>query len=1047
MIRTLVANPRFMIMAIALIVVAGINAFQQLAQTEDPAFSERYAALITSYPGGTAERVEAQISEPLESALEGLDEILKIESSSRPGFSRITIELRDNINNIDLVWQKIRSIAAEQQRFFPAGVLEPELDTEVSTAFTQILGIRWQGTSEPDLLALGRYGETLASQLRRVTGTDYVKIHGQPDEQISVALNDAQFHALGLSTDALAHIIAAADAKTADGNVSSPYVRAQVQIAGELDSLQRLRQLLLSSETNQQLRLGDIATIERTANSLQQDRVLVKGQPAILVAVRMLPNVRVDQWDPKVAEAIQQLQQQLPSNITIETLFNQRQYTEVRLTQLAMSMLQGFVLISAVLLITLGLRAALMVALALPLTLLITMSCMHWYGLPIHQMSVVGLVVALGIMVDNAIVIVDAIGHRKRQGLDGVTAVRQTLQHFWLPLLASTLTTVLAFAPIFLMPGPAGEFVEGIALSVSFALLASYALSHTLIAGLAGRFLVTQPTHRWWQQGIKLTRTATLGQRILRRALHYPKCTIAAVFCLPLTGFIAASQLPEQFFPPSDRDMFQIQLWLPAAASHSATMALTQELDQWLRQQPGIRQTVWGIGRTVPSFYYNLTTAQQGVDNFAQGMISADDYQQANRLITELQPQLSQRYPDVQVIIRKLEQGPPFKAPVELRLVGTELAQLRQYGEQLRQILAQQSAVIHTRSLLLANLPRMKLHFDEPALHAVGLSLASASAQIRGQLDGSIGGSLLEGPEQIPVRVQLTPQDRQGRGDLGNLQLITPNGQWVPLSALARIELEPALSDIPRRNGERINTIMAYLQNGVLPSTVLNQVQQQLATEQWQLPATMRLEVGGESAERDLAVQQLLSSVVLIGVALIAIIALSFNSFRFTAIILASAFQSIGLGLLAVAVAGYPFGFTVMIGLMGLMGLAINAAIVILAELAQQPQAKLGQKTAVINAVSRCGRHISSTTVTTVGGFLPLILAGGSFWPPFAIAIAGGTLLTTVLSFIFVPTAYQLLYSQRRQAEHSINHNEPDNDSACRQDNHHGQSVSLRQIS
>ncbi|QIZ77098.1 efflux RND transporter permease subunit [Ferrimonas lipolytica] len=1009
MINALVVNPRLMIMAIALIMVAGFSSFNQLAQTEDPAFKERFAAVITAYPGGTAERVESLITEPLESTLRQLDEIKRLESASRPGFSRITIELNSGVIDTEAVWSKVRALSDEKAATFPRGTSQPRLDTQVSAAFTRILALRWVGPGTIDISALGRYGETLANRLRRVIGTDYVKVHGRQQEQILVEIGDAQMQSLGLTTDHVAAIIAASDSKGSSGRLSNDNVRAQVELAGELDSLERIRQVPLRLGDQQQgVRLGDVADVRRALYTPSEDSTFVNGQPAVLVAARMLPHVRVDRWDPKVDAQLEQLQKQLPSNVVIETLFNQRHYTELRLQDLAINLAQGFALIVIVLLITLGLRSALLVATALPLTVLITLTCMQFYGLPIHQMSVVGLVVALGIMVDNAIVIVDAIAQRKRQGLPPVEAVRRTLQHFWLPLLASTLTTVLAFAPIFLMPGPAGEFVGGIALAVSFALLASYAVSHTLIAGLSGRFVSAEAGAHWWQNGIQLPGLINRAKGGLQFALARPKTTIVLVMCLPLFGFWSATQLDEQFFPPSDRDMFQIQLWLPPSASHVATEKLMLEMDGWIRSQEGIKQTSWDVGRNMPSFYYNLRAAQRGVSNFAHGMITAVDYQRANQLIPLFQNELSARYPQAQILVRKLEQGPPFNAPVELRLIGDDFTALDRAGEELRLMLQQQPQVTHTRVSLQTGLPRVKLTLDEQAVRAAGLNLAEVTAQLSGNLDGSIGGTVLEGPESIPVRVRLSADAREASSDLANLPLSTPSGKWLTISALGNTSIESSRSEIPRRNGERINTVMAYLQSGVLPSTVLNRVQQQMAEQSYQLPSGTRLEIGGESAERDDAVGQLLSSVAFILVLLVTIVALSFNSFRLTVVILASAFQSVGLGLFSIFLGSYPFGFNTMIGLMGLMGLAINAAIVILAELEQSPAARQGDVDATITAIARCGRHISSTTITTIGGFLPLILAGGGFWPPFAIAIAGGTLLTTLLSFLFVPAAYRL---------------------------------------
>ncbi|MBY5922059.1 efflux RND transporter permease subunit [Ferrimonas balearica] len=1010
MVNALVRNPRLMLLMIALILVVGLGALNQLARTEDPHITNRFAAVITAYPGASAERVELLVTEVLESRLRQLDELSLITSNSRPGISAITLELKDNVFETDPVWSRARDLLADAVVDLPAGAARPNLDDQLGYAFTRIFSLRWQGPGEPDLTVLGRYGEALASRLRVLAGTDFVKVQGRPQEEILVRVDDNQMQALGLTTDALASLIASADAKGSAGTLESATVRAQVEVAGELDSLNRIRQIPLRlGQDLAGIRVGDIAMVERSQLEPGDDRAIVQGDPAVLVAVRMLPDVRVDRWDDQVEAQLAALQSQLPSNVHLETLFSQRDYTETRLSELLTNLGQGFAIILVVLLVTLGLRSALLVATALPLTALITLACMQFYGLPIHQMSVTGLVVALGIMVDNAIVIVDAIAQRRGQGMGPVEAVRQTLRHFWLPLLASTLTTVLAFAPIWLMPGPAGEFVGGIALSVSFALLTSYVLSHTLIAGLGGRFIPPRSDGAWWQQGLTIAPLARGLERSLALALKRPILAMLAMTLLPLAGFFAAGQMTEQFFPPSDRDMFQIEVRLGEAASLPATQARVAELDAYLRQQPGITQTVWSIGRNAPSFYYNLLQREQGVPRYAQGMISTDGFERANALIESLQRELGPRFPDMQILVRKLEQGPPFNAPVEFRLYGPDLAELDRIGEQLRAVLQQQPEVTHTRAALGSGLPRIKLALDEPAVTAAGLTLADVTTQIRGNLDGSLGGTVQEGPESIPVRVRLNSDVRRQSSDLGNLQLTTADGQILPLSALGERTVIASRSQIPHRNGERLNTIEAFIVAGVLPAQVLNRTLAQLESEGLALPEGYRLEVGGESAERNEAVGKLMSSVAIISVLLVAIVVLSFNSFRLTAVILASAFQSVGLGLLSVYLAGYAFGFNVIIALMGLMGLAINAAIVILAELEDSPEARAGEVGPMIRAVTSCGRHIGSTTITTIGGFMPLILAGGGFWPPFAIAIAGGTALTTLLSFIFVPAAYRVV--------------------------------------
>ena len=1015
MIKAFVENGRLVSLVIALLLVAGFGAMSSLPRTEDPHITNRFASVITPYPGASAERVEALVTEVLENQLRRLEEIKLIQSTSRPGISVIQLELKDTVKDTDPVWSRARDLLADTRNTLPDGIQTPTLDDQVGYAYTAILSLVWNNSSQPRVDMLNRYAKELQSRLRLLSGTDFVKLYGAPEEEILVQLDGYKMSQLQLTPGTIAKILSSADSKIAAGEINNNNFRAFVEVSGELDSQSRIRQVPLKVDTQGQIiRLGDIAHISRQPKTPADSIALVDGEQGVFVAARMLNNTRVDIWQGQVKQLVDEFNQELPANIKVQWLFEQNSYTSDRLGGLIINLLQGFVIILAVLLLTLGLRNAIIVALSLPLTALFTLACMKYIGLPIHQMSVTGLVVALGIMVDNAIVIVDAIAQRRQQGMNRLRAVSETLHHLWLPLAGSTITTILAFAPIVLMPGAAGEFVGGIAMSVMFALLGSYVISHTLIAGLAGRFSIEGKNPAWYQHGINVPLVSGYFQASLRFALNRPLLSATLIGVIPLLGFYASGKMTEQFFPPSDRDMFQIELYLAPHVSLENTLNQVQLMDKQLHQIEGITQVDWVVGGNTPSFYYNLTQRQQGATNYAQAMVKASDFERANTLIPELQQTLDKAFPEAQVLVRKLEQGPPFNAPVELMIFGPNLETLRSLGDEVRNILAATPDVLHTRATLSAGAPKVWLQVNEDASLISGLTLTDIARQVQMATTGVIGGSVLEQSESLPIRVRLGDTSREQASRLSEIQLVTPSGTAVPLSALSHNEVQVSRGAIPRRNGQRVNTIEAYIVSGVLPAQVLNDVKDKVAGIS--LPAGYRIEIGGESAKRNEAVGNLLSNLILVVTLLLATVVLSFNSFRLTAIILLSALQSAGLGLLAVYVFGYPFGFPVIIALLGLMGLAINAAIVILAELEDTDNARAGDKEVIITTVSGCGRHITSTTITTVGGFIPLIIAGGGFWPPFAIAIAGGTLLTTLLSLVWVPTMYLLLMKTRRTA-------------------------------
>ncbi|MGX9463354.1 efflux RND transporter permease subunit [Shewanella sp. A14] len=1015
MIKAFLENGRLTSLFIALLIVAGLGAISSLPRTEDPHITNRFSSVITQYPGASAERVEALVTEVLENQLRRLEDLKLVQSTSRPGISVIQLELKDTVNDTDPVWSRARDLIADSKLLLPVEAQNSVLDDQLGYANTAILGLVWADDSPVRADILNRYAKELQSRLRLLNGTDFAKLYGAPEEEILVELDGNKISQLHLTPAGIAAILNNADSKISAGEINNSQFRALVEVSGELDSQNRIRQVPLKvDDYGQIIRLGDVANITRQGKTPASSIALIDSQQGVLVSARMLNNNRVDVWQQHVSQTINDFSVNLPANIEVQWLFDQQSYTSDRLGGLVINLLQGFVIILVVLMLTLGLRNAVIVAISLPLTALFTLTCMKYTGLPIHQMSVTGLVVALGIMVDNAIVIVDAIAQRRQQGMSKLEAVSKTLHHLWLPLGGSTITTMLAFAPIVLMPGAAGEFVGGIAISVMFALLGSYIISHTIIAGLAGRFSRSEKPTVWYQQGMAFPKISQAFTASLRFALSRPILTAIVIGILPVAGFFAASKMTEQFFPPSDRDMFQIEVYLAPHVSIDNTLAQVKIIDKKLQKIDDILAATWVVGGNTPSFYYNLTQRQQGATNYAQAMIKVTNFVAANRLILQLQKEFDTEFPQAQILVRKLEQGPPFNAPVELRIYGPNLDTLKTLGEQVRSILVATPDVIHTRSTLSSGAPKVWLQVNEDASLMSGLSLSDIANQIQMATTGIIGGSILEQTESLPIRVRLGDNSREQATRLAEINLVSPSGSGIPLSALSYNDINVSRGAIPRRNGERVNTIEAYITSGVLPAQVLNDAKDEIA--QLVIPASYHVEVGGESAKRNEAVGNLLSNIVLVVTLLLATVVLSFNSFRLTAIILLSAFQSAGLGLLSVFVFGYPFGFTVIIGLLGLMGLAINAAIVILAELEDIPEARHGNLSLIISTVSGCGRHIGSTTITTIGGFLPLIIAGGGFWPPFAIAIAGGTLLATMLSLIWVPVMYTLLMKPKPSA-------------------------------
>lgn len=1019
-----ISNTRLLILMTALLMVSGISAFMTLPRAEDPVIINRYANITTSFPGASAERVETLVTEVIENKLRELSEVKLVSSTSRPGVSIVTLELNDTITEPEPVWSQARDKLSDIESILPAGSHSPDLDSDHTYAFTTIASLTWSGSGEPDRLTLGRYAKELAKRLRTLSGTEFVDEYGMPQEEIQISLRTADAAALGRSSANIAESLEGADAKNSAGELVSAYSRFGLEIKSELDSIERIKQVPIATDSNGHIiSMEDIASVKRGEKTPQDQIAIIDGEPGVIVAARMHPDLRVDNWTSRANALIGKFEQELPSNVKVTVLFNQQGYTETRLDDLGKSLMIGFGLILIVLFVTLGVRAAILVAISLPLTSLLTLSIMKMTGVPINQMSVTGLIVALGIMVDNAVVMVDTIQAYRLKGQQRAEATMNALKHLWVPLLGSTLTTVLAFAPIILMPGASGEFVGGIAITVSFSLIGSYIISHTLIAGLATKLLPKQLSdvdkkgqHHWYMTGLRIPALTRWFSSSVRFGVTHPIITIALVLLVPFTGYWSMSQLTEQFFPPSDRDMFEIQVYMPPQASIYATKNTSEKIDDIIHRYPEVERIDWLVGANFPSFYYNLQARQNNAPYFSQAMVKTENFDQANTLIPQLQKVLDEEVPEAQILVRKLNQGPPFTAPVELRVYGENLDTLKAIGEDVRLILAGVPHVTHTRETLQPGTPKVWLKVDEDTAKLNGISLNQFAGMLQTTLTGRESGSVIEGSESVPIRVRVADEARENLAHLSNIRLPISSDVYstgINVSTLAELELTTSRGAITRRNGQRVNTIEGYIEAGVLPQTVLNEFQKRL--ENYQMPSGYTIGFGGESAERDNSVNSLISNVAVVVVLMVLVVVMSFNSFRMSSIIFMVAGLAGGLGLLSVWIFGYPFGFTVIIAMLGIAGLAINAAIVILTELKLDKEASSGNVDAVVEAVMSCTRHISSTTITTVGGFMPLIIAGGGFWPPFAVAIVGGTVLTTLISFYFVPVVYHLMTRNQRK--------------------------------
>jgi len=459
-----------------------------------------------------------------------------------------------------------------------------------------------------------------------------------------------------------------------------------IEVNGELTSLDRIgRTPIVVDRDGHVVRLDDVAEVRKGIAEPALSRAMIEGQPAVALGVLVFDDRRIDRWSEKLDHVLEEYRSQLPSGVMLKDVFNQNRYVSERFGTLWSNLILGAVGVLTVILFAMGWRSALIVGLALPLSAMMVLTGMNGLGIPIHQMSITGLIIALGLLIDNAIVVVDEVTMALRQGENPRRAVTSTVRRLAMPLVGSTVTTALAFAPIALMNGPAGEFVGSIAVSVILAIFSSLFVSLLLISALAGWSLpANNTTSGWWRRGLTVRWLQTPYERLLELVLMRPWLGVLMGTVLPVLGFVAASQLPEQFFPPGDRDQFQIELELPAQASMARTIEVTAEIREAVMKRSNVRSVDWFLGESAPSFYYNVIPRRKNSSNYAQAIVQLHSEEGARETIHSLQEELDRNFADARLLVRQLEQGPPFEAPVEVRVEGPDLERLREFGEEVR---------------------------------------------------------------------------------------------------------------------------------------------------------------------------------------------------------------------------------------------------------------------------------------------------------------------------------------------------------------------------
>ncbi|MEM9740341.1 MAG: efflux RND transporter permease subunit [Pseudomonadota bacterium] len=1007
--------PRLTVLLLLVAVAGGIGALMTLDRQEDPTLIERYGYVLTTLPGADAERMEALVTEPIEAALRELPEVDEIESTSRAGVSQVSLNIRDDLSEskVEDAWSLIRNQVESARASFPAGTSPPIVQRVNVGGTTMIVGLTWEGDSEPELAVMARMANTLGDRFRNLGGTDEVEIYGLPREEITVVMDPDALDAAGLDVIQAARLIAQGDAKTPAGELRTGATNVGVDVGGSFESIARIRDVpLVQSDNGSSIRVGDVAEVRKGLEDPVTRLNFHNGERTIVVGAFIQTGQRVDLWANMARSLVDDFAQSAPQGVRVDVLFDQSEYTNARLGDLSSNLLMSAMIVVLVLFLCMGWRAAIVVGTALPLTILLVLILFNLFDMPLHQMSVTGLVISLGLWIDNAIVVVDEFDQYRSKGLGRAEAIDKSLSHLFGPLFASTLTTALAFAPIALLPGGAGEFVGMIGVSVIFAVVSSFVISMTIIPALSGWFDrkragegMTDRRRRWWRDGIAVNVISDGYRYTIGTVLRFPPLGIAIGLAPAIAGLMVAMTLPSQFFPPTERDQINLEISLAPSASSDEIVEIVEAATDFLLAKDGITDVNLTVGEAPPRVYYNAINSTQGVEGVASGWIQTKSPAATREIATTLQEELRREFPSAMFLAVPYEQGPPAPAPIQVLYLGDDLRTLSQIGDDVRRVLAQTPGITYTTASLQTGTPRLTVQVDEAAAAIAGQRLTGIAESLNAELEGVRAGSILEGVEELPVRVFAGDYRRTATADLSAKMI----GNGTPLSALGDLTLDPDIGVITRRDGQRVNDIRAFLEPYTLPAPVLTDFRERLADSGFEVPRGFSEITGGDAENSGDAIGNLAA----IGIPLILVmagaVALVFNSFRMSLLILTAGFLAVLMAMFGVWLFNLPLGFNAIIGSLGLLGIAINGSIVVLSMLKASPACMgddiIAQRETVVDAT----RHIVATTLTTMGGFVPLLLGGDAFWMPLAAAIAGGVAGSALLALYFTPAVFRLM--------------------------------------
>ena len=1016
-----IRNNRITLTLAFILIVAGITSYLHLPKAQDPGFTIRVALITTQFPGANPERVEKLISDKIESALQSMPELKSVSSENRTGISIITAEFKQNISDMQPVFDDMRRKVQDIQSELPIGSQSSIINTDFGDVFGSVYILTGDGYSNAELKDIA---DDIRDELLREPDIAKVHIHGAREEAIFVEYNNAKLNELGLLPQQLTGMISNANILSTGGSVRSGTERIALEPTGNFESLEDIRNTVISLPNGGGLvSLGDFATIYRDYVDPPPNLSRANGAPAMAIAISLREGGDILTLGARLQSLIPEIENYYPYGVNLEPIWFQSDLVKTNVDNFLSNLLQAITIVLLVMVFTLGLRTGLVVAALIPLTMMMTFFVMHQFGITINQVSLAALIISLGLLVDNAIVIVEAVLVKRERGMNAIKAAIESGKEMSMPLLVSSLTTAAAFLPIGTAESNVGEYTSDIFYVVTIALLLSFVLSMTLIPMLTTVALKVKPKFNHQENRSDFD---GLMYRIYRPIIQW--CVNHKIWFVIIIGLVFYSAIfafrfvPQVFIAPSQDPVFTAKLELPLGTAIEATEEVIKDLDAYITKEfydpqcqddssPKVKNWLMFVGEGGPRMSLSLDPPNPNSANtfmIANTCLGKD----VEPIIEAINGYLTKQQPDMFKQLARLSNGPPVSYPISLRILGPDYETLYELSDQITNFLYEDSRVTEVKNSWGLLAKKLIVEVDQDRAQRAGVSSSDVAYSLNTSLSGIELTQFREDNKTIPVTLRSIADDREDISKLDGMNIYSQStGRTVPLKQVADVKFgfEPGV--INRRDKQRSMQLDVQLKDGVTATEVNVSLIPWLQEQSLKWPERYTFEIGGESETSDESNASIAEKLPIAFMIIVMLLVIQFNSIRRPIIIL----LVIPLGIIGVSyglnIARSSFGFFTILGIIALSGITINNAIVLIDRIKVETDFNgKSPYNAVIDACLERLRPILLTTATTIGGMLPLWLSDTSMFQPMAITIIFGLLFATVITLLLVPVVYSVFF-------------------------------------